>query len=297
MAFFQQNASLPALNMPSNRIRLILKTAVATLLAAAALGAAGGYVVFKSGWYNIGATAQHLQPVHDILEQGMRESVEYRSRDIAVPAGLVAPQRIAAGAVVYRDKCAQCHGAPGFAQSDHGQAMQPVPGPLVDAARRWKPAELYWITRNGIKMSGMPAWEFHLADHELWAVVAFMQHMPTLTPQAYRDIMAIGTAHMTTPAVTPSYSPDARRGRIALTQYACQSCHIIPGVTGPRVYVGRSLDGLADRKFIAGTLPNTQDNLVRWIRDPKGVDPHTPMPVLGVTERDARDMTAYLLTR
>lgn len=283
--------------MPSNRTRLILKTAAATLLVAGMLAAAGGYIVFKAGWYNIGATALHTQPVHDVLEQGMRESVEYRSRDIRVPAGLVAPQRIAAGAIVYRDKCAQCHGAPGFAQSDHGQAMQPVPGPLVDAARRWTPAELYWITRHGIKMSGMPAWEFHLADDELWAVVAFMQHLPTLTPAAYRDITSKGRAPSVSLAAGASLPPDAGRGRIALAQYACQSCHIIPGVTGPRVYVGRSLGGLAERKYIAGTLPNTRDNLVRWIRDPKGIDPHTPMPVLGVTERDARDMAAYLLTR
>lgn len=283
--------------MPSNRTRLILKTAVATLLAAAVLGAAAGYTVLKAGWYNIGATALHTQPVHDVLEQGMRESVEYRARDIRVPPGLAAPQRIAAGAIVYHAKCAQCHGAPGFAQSDHGQAMQPVPGPLVDAARRWKPAELYWITRHGIKMSGMPAWEFHLADDELWAVVAFMQHLPTLTPAAYREITAGSAAARFAPAATPALTPDIDRGRIALAQYACQSCHIIPGVTGPRVYVGRSLDGLAKRKYIAGTLPNTQDNLVRWIRDPKGIDPQTPMPVLGVTERDARDMAAYLLTR
>ena len=283
--------------MPSNRTRLMLKTAAATLLAAGALAAAGGFVVFKAGWYNIGATALHTQPVHDVLEQGMRESVEYRSRDIEVPPQLAAPQRIAAGAPVYHAKCAQCHGAPGFAQADHGQAMQPVPGPLVDAARRWTPAELYWITRHGIKMSGMPAWEFHLTDQQLWDVVAFMQHLPTLTPAAYRDIAAAGAAPAAAEISGPALAPDARRGRIALAQYACQSCHIIPGVTGPRVYVGRSLDGLAGQKYIAGALPNTRDNLIRWIRDPKAIDPHTPMPVLGVTERDARDMAAYLLTR
>ena len=283
--------------MPSNRTRLILKTAAATLLLAGVLAAAGGYIVLKAGWYNIGATALHTQPVFDVLEQGMRESVQYRSRDIKVPDQLAAPQRIAAGALVYHAKCAQCHGAPGFAQSDHGQAMQPVPGPLIDAARRWKPAELYWITRHGIKMSGMPAWEFHLADQDLWDVVAFMQHLPTLTPAAYRDITAGSAARVRADDAGPSLPPDRERGRIALAQYACQSCHIIPGVTGPRVYVGRSLDGLADSKFIAGSLPNTTENLVRWIRDPKAIDPHTPMPVLGVTERDAQDMAAYLLTR
>jgi cytochrome c1 len=89
---------------------------------------------------------------------------------------------------------------------------------------------------------------------------------------------------------------NAERGRVALTQYACRACHMIPGVTGSEVFVGRPLGGLADRPFIAGVLPTNQDNLVKWIRNPKAVDPLTAMPVLAVTEADARDMAAYLLT-
>ena len=99
------------------------------------------------------------------------------------------------------------------------------------------------------------------------------------------------------PEREPLTGGNPAQGKALIAHFGCGSCHIIPGVTGPRVYVGRSLDGIAARKYIAGMLPNTHDNLVRWIRDPKGVDPHTPMPVLGVTERDARDMAAYLLTR
>jgi cytochrome c2 len=89
---------------------------------------------------------------------------------------------------------------------------------------------------------------------------------------------------------------DPERGRIALAQHACRACHMIPGVTGPETHVGRSLVDLAERRFIAGSLPNTQANLVRWIRDPKSVDPNTAMPAMGVNERDALDMTAWLLT-
>jgi cytochrome c1 len=90
---------------------------------------------------------------------------------------------------------------------------------------------------------------------------------------------------------------NAARGKVALTQYACQACHMIPGVTGSEVYVGRPLKGLAGRKFIAGSLPNNQANLVRWIRDPKSIDPLTAMPVMGVSEADAIDISAYLLTQ
>jgi cytochrome c1 len=94
----------------------------------------------------------------------------------------------------------------------------------------------------------------------------------------------------------PGVQGNPERGKVALTQYACRACHMIPGVTGSEVFVGRPLGGLASRPFIAGSVPNTQENLVKWIRNPKQIDPLTAMPVLDVTEADARDMAAYLLT-
>jgi len=90
---------------------------------------------------------------------------------------------------------------------------------------------------------------------------------------------------------------DPERGKIALTQYACQSCHLVPGVPGSQVYVGRPLVGMAGRKVLAGGLPNDQANLARWIRDPQAIDPETAMPNMGVSERDALDMSAYLLSQ
>jgi len=87
---------------------------------------------------------------------------------------------------------------------------------------------------------------------------------------------------------------DAERGRIALTQYACHACHMIPGITGSEVFVGPSLHKLANRPTIAGDIPNTPDNLAHWIRNPQAFDAATAMPNMGVNEQDARDMTAYL---
>lgn len=48
--------------------------------------------------------------------------------------------------------------------------------------------------------------------------------------------------------------------------------------------------------MIAGELPNTPDNLVRWIKDPKLVEPGTAMPDLGLSDEQARDVAAYLYT-
>ena len=58
--------------------------------------------------------------------------------------------------------------------------------------------------------------------------------------------------------------------------------------------VGPSLRKLARRSYIAGVLPNTGENLVRWLREPQSIKPGTAMPDLGVGERDARDMAAFL---
>jgi putative membrane protein len=86
------------------------------------------------------------------------------------------------------------------------------------------------------------------------------------------------------------------RGRAAMRKYGCQSCHEIPGVTGARSLVGPPLGGIAGRSLIGGVLTNDSDNMIAWLRDPPAHAPRTAMPNLGVTEKDARDMTAYLYT-
>jgi mono/diheme cytochrome c family protein len=210
------------------------------------------------------------------------------------------------GAACFRDKCVQCHGAPGVAQGDIGKSMQPLPGPLVDARQHWKPRELYWVTKHGIKMSGMPAWEYRLSEEELWSVVAFLDRLPDLTPQQYAEAArvevagaqgaATGSACGAVPSPAPVRAGDADRGKRALHQYACSACHTIPGVTSSSPHVGPPLAGIAGRSLIAGKLANTPDNMVRWLRHTKEVDPLTAMPEIGVTEQDARDIAAYLAT-
>ncbi len=273
-------------------------TAKTILLTTATLATAAGCVAAAmvfGGLYNVASTEQHTQIVYSVLERAMRQSVRLRARDIEVPK-LDDEARVVRGATVFRDKCVQCHGAPGVAQSDIGKSMQPVPGPLVDAAQRWRPRELYWLTRHGIKMSGMPAWEFHLSDEELWSVVAFIGRLPQLSPQQYSQIVALQAPAAEPDRPSPALAVDVNRGKRALYQYACNACHTIPGVTGSAPNVGPPLAGMAKRPTIAGNLPNSQEDMVRWLRHTREVDPLTAMPELGVSERDARDIAAYLAT-
>lgn len=86
------------------------------------------------------------------------------------------------------------------------------------------------------------------------------------------------------------------RGPEMIRQYGCGTCHTIGGVPGATAKVGPPLDGIAERSYVAGVLPNTPDNLVQWIMAPRAVDPKTSMPNLGVRTADARDIAAYLYT-
>jgi cytochrome c1 len=89
---------------------------------------------------------------------------------------------------------------------------------------------------------------------------------------------------------------DPHRGSRVISDFGCPSCHTIPGIAGATGLVGPPLTKMALRTYIGGVLPNTPENMVRWLRNPQAVDGLTAMPNLGMNARDARDATAYLYT-
>ena len=89
---------------------------------------------------------------------------------------------------------------------------------------------------------------------------------------------------------------NAENGRIAIREYGCGACHAIPGVAGASGNVGPPLTNWAVRTYIAGSLPNTAENLIAWIDNPQAIEPGTAMPDVGIDEAGARDIAAYLAT-
>lgn len=96
-------------------------------------------------------------------------------------------------------------------------------------------------------------------------------------------------------AAQPTGGSSARGARL-IVQYGCSACHTISGLYRARGRVGPPLDFFAERSFIGGELPNTPETLVHWIMDAPGLIPATAMPRMNVSERDARDIAAYLYT-
>jgi cytochrome c2 len=81
---------------------------------------------------------------------------------------------------------------------------------------------------------------------------------------------------------------------VLVTRYGCGGCHTIPGLPATNGKVGPPLGGLRQRVFIAGVLPNTADNLINWIVEPRAYSPGSAMPVTGISKAEARDVAAWL---
>jgi mono/diheme cytochrome c family protein len=97
------------------------------------------------------------------------------------------------------------------------------------------------------------------------------------------------------------YEADQATGGVAaraipiMTANGCAGCHTISGVPGAQGLVGPRLDSsLASRVTIGGVASNTPENLIRWIRAARQVNPNTAMPSTGISEQEARDVAAYL---
>jgi cytochrome c len=91
-------------------------------------------------------------------------------------------------------------------------------------------------------------------------------------------------------------SGDPERGRDLAQSRGCVGCHDIPGTRGPRGNVGPPLAGIATRVYVGGVLLNTPDNLRQWLLDPPRIDPRSAMPNVGLTDQEARDLSAFLYT-
>ena len=92
------------------------------------------------------------------------------------------------GFVHYRELCVTCHGAPGIKQSEFAEGLYPNPPMLSKVAKDWTPQQLFWITKNGLKMTGMPAFGPTHTDDMIWAIVAFTKKLPDMSAEDYKKM-------------------------------------------------------------------------------------------------------------
>lgn len=148
----------------------------------------GAFLLFVySGEYNVAATQPHYAPVRWALNTVMVNSVRDHAEHVAVPS-LEDSALIRRGFSHFEQMCVMCHGAPGVPRGAVGKGLLPVPPELAEVVPRWSLAELFWIVKHGIKMTGMPAWGVTHEDEKLWAIVAFLRMLPETSPAEYQAL-------------------------------------------------------------------------------------------------------------
>ncbi|MBX6375155.1 MAG: cytochrome c [Acetobacteraceae bacterium] len=162
--------------------RFVLGFIVAILV----LAAVGLAVVF-TGAFNVAASVPHTGLETWVLSTTMRNSVRRHAEGIAVPAS-IGEDQVREGFAQYRQSCVYCHGGPGVDPADWAQGFTPEPPFLPDTVRRWRPQDLFWIVKNGIKMTAMPAFGGHLDDRQIWGVVGFIQRLPDMPAETYERL-------------------------------------------------------------------------------------------------------------
>ncbi len=163
------------------------------VLGVAGVGLVGAAAFMFSGVYNVSATDKHWDITTRLLELVRDKSVHAASKNIVAP-NLDDIKMISNGAKNYDAMCVQCHLAPGAPVSELNQALYPKP-PVFhqkDDKHKHKPAETFWVIKNGFKMTGMPAWgEFH-TDQQLWEMTAFLQKLKGMSADRYFELVGEG---------------------------------------------------------------------------------------------------------
>jgi mono/diheme cytochrome c family protein len=161
-----------------------------TFLAAAVVAVvAGGLGFIKSGLYDVSAASGHNPLVAWVLHDTYINSLHRYAKDVQVPTDLMTPANIQAGAHLYDSTCAYCHGAPGRELSPIGQGILPLAPELLSASRRNNPKLMFWVIKNGVKMTGMPSFGKTQSDQTMWQLAAFLAKGRGISAQDYTALV------------------------------------------------------------------------------------------------------------
>ncbi|RTM14576.1 MAG: cytochrome c [Bradyrhizobiaceae bacterium] len=148
---------------------------------------AGSLVYVGYGFYDVGADTPHWDITRKLIEVVRDRSIAVRASKVELP-DLQDEQLILKGAGQYAAMCVKCHLAPEQSDSEIRPGLYPKPPNLTE--QRIDPKTAFWVTKHGLKMSGMPAWGLGHDDATIWSIIAFVTKLPGLSAEHYKDMVA-----------------------------------------------------------------------------------------------------------
>lgn len=155
--------------------------------ALAILVAVGAAIFFFGGFYDVAASDEHLGVTEWALAHVRAASIA-RHAPTAPPISFGDPAIVQAGARAFATRgCVNCHGAPGVNWGKWSEGMRPYPPDLKELAPQRTPSQLFFVIKNGVKMTGMPSFgSIGVPDEEIWTIAAFIKKLPSVTDADYK---------------------------------------------------------------------------------------------------------------
>jgi len=164
-----------------------MKTIISTLVIATTFAGLMALLVIYTGMFNVATEWEDPAPIRWALVTTRENSIKSRATSIEVPP-TKGDKQIDTGFRGYREMCAVCHTPPGGTDSPITKGLNPVPPDLAKSAEHMSAAELFWVVKYGIRMTGMPAWGATHKDGELWDIVAFVKKLPEMSKSEYLEM-------------------------------------------------------------------------------------------------------------
>lgn len=163
-----------------------MKYVLGIVITLAVLGV-GALLFAWSGVYNIAATKPHWGITLSFIETLRDRSIYVRSDDVSEP-DLDDAKLMEAAFAHYHEMCRLCHGAPDYQPEEFAKGLYPQPPSMISGhvQEARSQAEIYWIVKHGIKMTGMPAFGPTHSDPELYGLVVLTMEIPQRSPEEYR---------------------------------------------------------------------------------------------------------------
>ncbi|MFA3781737.1 cytochrome c [Melioribacteraceae bacterium 4301-Me] len=146
-----------------------------------------GIVYIYSGSYDVSANSAENKLTKWVLRTIRESSIESRIKNITAP-NLENPSLIKQGLAHYKEMCEDCHGSPAKSETEISVGLNPPAPNLVKLGSVIPPEEIFWVTKNGIKMTGMPAWGKTHSDDKIWAIVAAVKKLNRISVKEYDSI-------------------------------------------------------------------------------------------------------------
>lgn len=159
-----------------------VKHVLVTVGVIAMLGVLAAAGILYSGLFNVAATVTDAAPLRWMFVTVREGSIKYHARHIQAPA-VADAAHLANGFKVYREDCVMCHTPAGQQPSPMALGFNPQAPSFAE--NDMTVAQLFWVAKNGIRFTGMPAWGPSRSDQDLWDAVGFAMKLPEMSAADY----------------------------------------------------------------------------------------------------------------